>query len=183
VWIDGISYMRDGRRQRDGREKVGDKRLYRDRPWAKRGQPWPGPPGGRASLRLCAACRELKQFQYADRLTLGGLKEARVFHRAQDTPVPLGPKVFPIDPACASDALSGLGNGGLNRANRALHRYRVGNRVNARLVRAVAGRAGTEATRASAVGSCNHRSPRRRAMPVPRCWARFTVLHPMSDEP
>jgi hypothetical protein len=31
VWIDGIGYMRDGRRLRDGREKAGAKRLYRDR--------------------------------------------------------------------------------------------------------------------------------------------------------
>ena len=85
--------------------------------------------------------------------------------------------------ACASDALGGPGNGGLNRANRAIHRYRVGNRVNARLVRAVAGRAGTEGASASACGSCNHRSPRQRAMPVLRCCARFTILHPMSDEP
>jgi hypothetical protein len=32
VWIDGIGYMRDGRRLRDGREKAEDRRLYRDRP-------------------------------------------------------------------------------------------------------------------------------------------------------
>jgi hypothetical protein len=31
TWIDGIGYMRDGRRLRGGREKVDDKRLYRDR--------------------------------------------------------------------------------------------------------------------------------------------------------
>jgi hypothetical protein len=32
VWIDGVGYMKDGRRVRDGREKADDKRLYRDRP-------------------------------------------------------------------------------------------------------------------------------------------------------
>jgi hypothetical protein len=32
LWIDGIGFMRDGRRLRDGREKADDKRLYRDRP-------------------------------------------------------------------------------------------------------------------------------------------------------
>jgi hypothetical protein len=32
VYIDGIGYMKDGRRLRDGREKADDKRLYRDRP-------------------------------------------------------------------------------------------------------------------------------------------------------
>jgi Domain of unknown function (DUF6362) len=32
VYIDGIGYMRDGRRLRDGREKADAKRLYRDRP-------------------------------------------------------------------------------------------------------------------------------------------------------
>lgn len=32
VWIAGIGFMRDGRRLRDGREKVDDKRVYRDRP-------------------------------------------------------------------------------------------------------------------------------------------------------
>ena len=31
VYIDGIGYMKDGRRLRDGREKADDKRLYRDR--------------------------------------------------------------------------------------------------------------------------------------------------------
>ena len=30
-WIDGVGFMRDGRRMRDGREKAGDARLYRDR--------------------------------------------------------------------------------------------------------------------------------------------------------
>jgi hypothetical protein len=32
VYIDGIGYMKDGRRLRDGREKADAKRLYRDRP-------------------------------------------------------------------------------------------------------------------------------------------------------
>jgi hypothetical protein len=32
VWIDGIGMMRDGRRLRDGREKMDTRRLYRDRP-------------------------------------------------------------------------------------------------------------------------------------------------------
>jgi hypothetical protein len=32
VYIDGIGFMKDGRRLRDGREKAEDKRLYRDRP-------------------------------------------------------------------------------------------------------------------------------------------------------
>jgi hypothetical protein len=31
VWIDGIGYMRDGRRLRDGREKADSRKLYRDR--------------------------------------------------------------------------------------------------------------------------------------------------------
>ena len=31
VWIDGVGFMRDGRRVRDGREKTQDARLYRDR--------------------------------------------------------------------------------------------------------------------------------------------------------
>jgi hypothetical protein len=60
----------------------------------KKPRPKPGQYGSGLPLRLCAACRELKQFQYADRLTLGGLKEARVFHRAQDAPV-LGPEGLP----------------------------------------------------------------------------------------
>jgi hypothetical protein len=32
VYNDGIGFMKDGRRLRDGREKAEDKRLYRDRP-------------------------------------------------------------------------------------------------------------------------------------------------------
>jgi hypothetical protein len=32
VYIDGIGYMKDGRRLRDGREKIDNKRLHRDRP-------------------------------------------------------------------------------------------------------------------------------------------------------
>jgi hypothetical protein len=32
VYIDGIGYMKDGRRLRDGREKADDRKLYRDRP-------------------------------------------------------------------------------------------------------------------------------------------------------
>jgi hypothetical protein len=32
VYIDGIGFMKDGRRLRDGREKIDAKRLYRDRP-------------------------------------------------------------------------------------------------------------------------------------------------------
>jgi hypothetical protein len=32
VYIDGIGYMKDGRRLRDGKEKADAKRLYRDRP-------------------------------------------------------------------------------------------------------------------------------------------------------
>jgi hypothetical protein len=32
VYINGIGFMKDGRRLRDGREKADDKRLYRDRP-------------------------------------------------------------------------------------------------------------------------------------------------------
>jgi hypothetical protein len=31
VYIDGIGFMKDGRRLRDGREKFDDRRLYRDR--------------------------------------------------------------------------------------------------------------------------------------------------------
>jgi hypothetical protein len=31
VYIDGIGYMKDGRRLRDGREKADARRLYRDR--------------------------------------------------------------------------------------------------------------------------------------------------------
>jgi hypothetical protein len=32
VWLDGIGFMRDGRRLRDGRDKADDRRLYRNRP-------------------------------------------------------------------------------------------------------------------------------------------------------
>jgi hypothetical protein len=32
VYIDGIGFMKDGRRLRDGREKADDRKLYRDRP-------------------------------------------------------------------------------------------------------------------------------------------------------
>lgn len=32
VWIDGVGFMKDGRRLRDGREKADSKRLYQDRP-------------------------------------------------------------------------------------------------------------------------------------------------------
>ena len=32
VFVNGVGFMRNGRRLRDGREKADDKRLYRDRP-------------------------------------------------------------------------------------------------------------------------------------------------------